>query len=249
MGVAIIGVMLGHLMNHTIQPPILPFVARMVHTLGFLFLSGFGLYYSFSKDNNIFNFYKKRVSRLYIPYFIIASIFFITLVSVEHKSILQFIGYITTAAFWYEGNYYAMWYVAISLVLYIIYPIIHNFTFKNESQIHIRLIIVLILFLSVFIVINFISPSYWSMIKFGLAKSFIFPIGMYVGYLSKIGFDFKRKQTILYFIACIFCMIIGKKIDSEAYGMFRALFGIPIFCFLLNYIDNKAKALNSVCKF
>ena len=38
----------------------------------FLLLSGLGLYYSFSKDNTIKNFYFKRVKRVLIPYLIVS---------------------------------------------------------------------------------------------------------------------------------------------------------------------------------
>lgn len=76
MGVAILGVMMGHLMNHTVQPSTLGHMARLVHTPGFLFFSGFGLYYSFTKDSCLSRFYAKRVLRLYIPFVIITSCFF-----------------------------------------------------------------------------------------------------------------------------------------------------------------------------
>lgn len=124
MGVAILGVMCGHLMNHTIQPDILGYLVRIIHTNCFLFLSGFGLYYAFSKNRDLVQYYKKRTVRLYIPYLCISFAFFLLLLLTSKCNIWQFIGYITTAAFWYEGNYYAMWYVAVSLALYIVPPIL-----------------------------------------------------------------------------------------------------------------------------
>ena len=38
----------------------------------FLLLSGLGLYYSYSKDNNLKNFYLRRIKRVLIPYLIIS---------------------------------------------------------------------------------------------------------------------------------------------------------------------------------
>lgn len=63
MGLAILGVMWGHLMNDTYQPSIFAQLARLVHTPGFLFLSGFGLYYSFSNNSDVHLFFKKRIAR------------------------------------------------------------------------------------------------------------------------------------------------------------------------------------------
>ena len=41
----------------------------------FVFLSGMGLYYSFSKDSNVKKFYIKRYKRILIPYVIVAIAF------------------------------------------------------------------------------------------------------------------------------------------------------------------------------
>lgn len=126
MGVAMIGVMCGHLMNHTFQPSLLGFVVRMVHTPGFLLLSGMGLYYSFNKNSNLSEFYYKRFYRLLLPYFVISSIFFGIFLSFGHISILNYIGYVSTLAYWYEGNFYAMWYISVTVLLYALFPLIYK---------------------------------------------------------------------------------------------------------------------------
>ena len=76
MGLAILGVMCGHYMNHTYQNNLLFSIARIIHTPGFLFLSGFGLYYSFVNNSNLGSFYLKRLKRLYLPFLLISTLFF-----------------------------------------------------------------------------------------------------------------------------------------------------------------------------
>ena len=69
MGYAIFGVLVSHLLMWLdIKIPGVNMVLRLIYTQGFLFLSGFGLYYSLSKSSEILPFYKRRVKRLYIPF-------------------------------------------------------------------------------------------------------------------------------------------------------------------------------------
>ena len=83
MGIAILNVLVLHSLSW-IQPKPSIFVSafnafgHLIFTEGFLFLSGFGLYYSLNRNNDINAFYKKRVQRLIIPYWAMTMPFFIT---------------------------------------------------------------------------------------------------------------------------------------------------------------------------
>ena len=78
MGYAIFGVLVSHLLMWLdIKIPGVNMVLRLIYTQGFLFLSGFGLYYSLSKSSEILPFYKRRVKRLYIPFALMAFIPFL----------------------------------------------------------------------------------------------------------------------------------------------------------------------------
>ena len=102
--------------------------------------SGFGLFYSFTKDSNIKRFYKKRFANVLIPYLIIAipyyTYFFVTnrqdLVPVYSKSLepisslVTYLGRITTIGYWHEGNFNGMWYLSLTILLYLMYPAVHQ---------------------------------------------------------------------------------------------------------------------------
>lgn len=236
MGLAILGVMLGHLMNETYQPLILAQLARVVHTPGFLFLSGFGLYYSFSNNSDVYLFFKKRIVRLYIPYFMITLPFFFALLALGRCSFLQFFGYMTTAAFWYEGNYYAMWYVAVSLTLYAIFPLMYHAFFNKYDRPFLFCGVFYFLMISLMSFIQFLFPNYWEIVKFGLSRSYLFPIGCVCGYLSK------KKVGIPWYYLLIYILICGVffsiRINTP---VTRTMMGIPLVCIFLDYLFNKNK--------
>ena len=138
MGIGIVGVLLSHLVtvggfdtNNMLVIFLLLF-KQLVYTQGFLFLSGFGLYFSLSKNSDFFSYLKRRVNRLYIPFVMITIPFFIIQVITREESIWCLLGRLTTVSFWLEGNYSGMWYVAISMMLYIIWPFYYKMIFNQN---------------------------------------------------------------------------------------------------------------------
>lgn len=100
MGIAIIGVLIGHtiiLGNITINNTFIKFlniIPRLAFTQGFLFLSGFGLCYSFTKNNNIKQFYLKRIKRLLIPFIILSAWYYLFQDLIENRNFIGFLIYI-----------------------------------------------------------------------------------------------------------------------------------------------------------
>lgn len=143
MGIGILNVMLLHFftLNNMPTPKIASAIINLVFVQGFLFLSGFGLYYSFTKNGNVKSFYKRRFANVVIPYFVIAlpyyTYFFLTgqqsLIPIYSESyftsdnpFIVYLGRITTIGYWFEGNYNGMWYIALSLILYALFPIVYK---------------------------------------------------------------------------------------------------------------------------
>lgn len=189
MGVAIIGVLIGHWFGFQHIPIVglvkIPMkVTHLVFTQGFLFLSGYGLYYSFCKNANVKEFYKRRIIRLLLPFMLIASPFLIFFGVNSKEGIWDIVAKITTIAFWYKGNYCGMWYVAISMLLYFIYPLMHKIMFYKNKNVDIRSFFVILLLCALAEVIRVIFPDYYALVSIGVSKLYMFPIGMYVAYLS-----------------------------------------------------------------
>lgn len=123
MGIAILGVCLLHafkwaelgdsLIAHAVGP-----FARIAFTDGFLFLSGFGLYYSFSKNGDLCKFYLKRLNRVLLPYMIMSLPFFLLGLITGNISVSTFLMKLTSLYFWFWGND-GMWYISMSVALYL----------------------------------------------------------------------------------------------------------------------------------
>lgn len=88
----------------------------------FLVLSGIGLYYSWRRRPDARSFYRKRMSRVLIPYAIVALIGWIWADFVHsHAGMVRFLGDITFVTFFTDGVRW-FWYVLVSFICYAIFP-------------------------------------------------------------------------------------------------------------------------------
>ena len=97
-------------------------IVNMVYTGGFIMLSGFGLYYSIEK-NGFGNYFRRRVFRLLIPFWLISLPFYTILFFRGEMSFLDVFYELTTIGTWINGNTYGMWYIAAAVLSYFIFPI------------------------------------------------------------------------------------------------------------------------------
>ena len=138
MGIAILGVLVGHFISLTgishdiIWVKLLGIVPRLAFTQGFLLLSGLGLYYSFTHNGDIRQFYVRRIKRLVIPFFLLSAWYFIYTDFIADFSPVLFIGHVSSIAFWFVGNYCGMWYIAISFVMYALFPFMYKLLINSN---------------------------------------------------------------------------------------------------------------------
>ena len=108
---------------------LLAFLGRGMGSIGvevFLFLSGIGLYYSFSKNESLKEFYKKRCLRVLIPYFVFAIVFLILKdIIVLDKSFQYYLFDLFGIQFIRKGER-LFWYIYLILVLYVAYPLLYK---------------------------------------------------------------------------------------------------------------------------
>lgn len=193
MGIAIIGVMLGHWFGLSQTPvdsallKLINIIPALVSTQGFLFISGYGIYYSFSKNKDSIAFYKRRFYRMMVPFILMAFPYFVFRLCFEGISVWQFLGYLTTISYWFEGNYCGMWYVAVSVVLYAISPLVYQCFFYRDSFVHTTLCMLILLALTVIgnhLLFTF-APEHYQLYYHGLERYFMFFLGIYCGFLSR----------------------------------------------------------------
>lgn len=202
MGIAILGVCLLHafkwagigesLIAHAVGP-----FARIAFTDGFLFLSGFGLYYSFRKNGDLRKFYTKRVNRVLLPYMIMGLPFFLLGLITGDISVSDFLLKFTSLYFWFYGND-GMWYISMSVALYFLFPVVYRFLFlkQKEQVILAKTLLVIITCVAVSFVLYDLAPHYFSMVQIGVTKTPMFFIGMLVGWYSCLGRSMSWKHLL-----------------------------------------------------
>ncbi len=107
----------------------------------FLFLSGISLYYSFSRNQDMMRFYKRRYRRLLPALWIIAGSYWFLMLIKELfinnapviKSFGRFIVKMTQLNFWF-GDDMLTWYVAAIAVFYFVYPALYHYLYDDEKK-------------------------------------------------------------------------------------------------------------------
>lgn len=127
MGVATICILLCHTSAYANLPGVIIAICNLLN-IGvdlFLFLSGFGLYYSLVKLNNdrgsLVKWYSHRYLRIGIPYFLIYGTWNIIACCLHKISIQDALLHISTISFWTHHD--AAWFVALLIPLYLLAPV------------------------------------------------------------------------------------------------------------------------------
>lgn len=235
--------------------------ARHLGAMGvdlFLFVSGFGLYYSFSKRNNIKDFYIKRLQRILPTFFIIAVPIYIYIDLIKGEGdILQFFKDIFLVSYWLDGNGNE-WFIAAILVLYFCFPIIYK-VLKEKNGIAKLVIIwsclvVGIRILNIDLFLN--ANTFWSRIP-------IFIFGVYAGkYIQNKILVNKNRLLVLSVITLLMMLIIEALFAIQgakmAYSFWPRIFYGPlalsfmvILLMIFEAIDfnNRCKKVAAVFRF
>lgn len=250
MGVGILGVMATHWcgfqsISSGIVYTICYIIGKLVFTEGLLFLSGFGLYYSFAKNPLVKQFFQKRFRRLYLPFFLLSvPLYTYFLLTEEGYGVAYFIEQLTTSFFWLHGNYGGMWYVAISIALYLLFPLFYRFVFSGEEKngILVRGIVLLLIVVGVVLSISLIDKSYFHLVAIGVTKIPMFVLGIIFAYFTKNGELSEKKY--FYLIAIFTVVYVFLSFIKQNYwagvsiAMVQKLVFMPLICLFLRLIEN-----------
>lgn len=207
MAIAILGVCLLHAfawagVDHTMVAKVMAPMARIAFTEGFLFLSGFGLFYSYGRNHDVRSFYWKRIHRVLLPYMIMTAPFLLYGFISGNSSLSKIILQSSTLYFWFFGND-GMWYISMSMALYLIFPLAYRFLFgkKTEKAVLVRTIMLVGFGILVCYGLYKCAPDYYRMVTIGISKTPIFFLGMLVGYFS----FHKKVMSLKYLIGGVRC--------------------------------------------
>ena len=153
---------------------------------GFLFLSGFGLYYAMKKHPDISQFYKRRFTRILIPYFLIAipalcwNDFLFDKTGVKaFFSDLSFYSFFTRGMSWF-------WYILLICFCYLIFPFIFRAIDKapDEESEQMRIINLFTFFTMFTFVIRLSNKELFDNTNLALLRIPFFCLGCFIGKYS-----------------------------------------------------------------
>ncbi len=150
----------------------------------FVIMSGVGLYYSLSKNNSAGQFFKKRFSRVVIPYIMWGSVIFAiySLQQPRWNFPLDFLYHFSFGSLLFNGLL-TFWYVPFVLITYLLAPLV----FKGISgkRPFLSLLCWLAGAFAVTALLKFTVPTIYEHTHIAIHRFPIFFVGMYFGRLAK----------------------------------------------------------------
>lgn len=122
----------------------------------FLFLSSIGLGYSFSKNRNMFAFYKRRVLRIFPTYWFVVTCIFVFVATLVNIGMMppEYLRYphnlwdvicvYTTIGLWVPNGLFYCWYISAIIFFYLLFPFWYNILEKSRWFLPLCLVPVLI---------------------------------------------------------------------------------------------------------
>ena len=222
MGIAAIMILICHIVGCGV---LLPDLLKKIFTIGnygvdvFMFVSGLGMYYSINNKSSIYQWYQKRYTRIFVPYFIISIPYCILMFSLDKFSLQDILLNLTTFDFWMHHT--GAWFISTVIFLYLITPFLKRKQYSLKTGIIVAATIsaVIILISNIITTDNHIISN----IRFALNRSLLFFFGYYMAN------SIKNKECIklnYILVACALSLILYK-----FFGVYTAL-TIPILAIL-----------------
>lgn len=241
MGWSILWIMMLHFTFNQIKP--LGFIAQygFAGVDIFLFVSGFGLFYSLNKDNNLARYYWKRILRIFPTYYIIGAI---TNLLLTHDDILTFFFRYSTIGFWI-GREYAEWFIPSIILLYFLAPYTKRIIDKNWHMF--TCVIILCLYIASYYLADkesFLDRSHY----FILYRIPVFIYGMICAYW--INNNMSSKFFFLIMLVGFPFFIIFYPLHHQIYNFkyYSLTFLLPIFVAIFILLSKHIKYLSPILK-
>ena len=139
MGIAAVSVLVTHA-SDTIIVNDLPYAFKIMSKIGtlfgsqmymFFFLSGMGSWFSYEKNKDVIAYWKNRVKRTVVPYLLLSAVAYAILDLWLKHDFIEYILDLTCVSFY--TNHRGAWYVAVILILYLMYPLLHTLSKMNPK--------------------------------------------------------------------------------------------------------------------
>lgn len=205
MGIAMLWIILFH-----IELPKLPGFIQDIKDIGyggvdiFLFLSGFGLYMSLSKDKDIKNFYKKRVLRIFPAYLLIVVILsVIRLIRKEMEFKIVCLNCLSLSFWLNVPDVGTDWFIQSLIVLYLFAPFYFKMFNKYKNK-ELFLFVSVCFAFTLCLVTIFLKLNYLLVM---LTRVPIYMMGFLLGHYIESRKKLNEANIIFYSIAMVFGII------------------------------------------
>lgn len=192
---------------------------KLIGSIGveiFVFLSGMGLYYSYAKNSNIQQFYKRRYKRILVPYFVVATVFWaIKDLILKNEGIRGFLADISFYSFVKEGVK-SIWFIALLIVLYFLFPAFYYLLYKCKNK-RIWLVVLLIVSYGVPILIYHGAPNLYGRIEIAMTRVPLFIMGCYAGKYIQSGYRLPVTKALNFFAIALVLKGLSIYCDFEPY--------------------------------
>ena len=145
----------------------------------FLFLSGIGLYFSFTKDSHVLSFWKKRLMRVLPSAFLIAT-FYVSFRYVNGRftsGLTYYLSRLSFTYFFWRGER-VFWFISLILLLYLLFPVMYKIIGRFRIWGALGMIALVVAF-------NFalrgFAPGVYNNIEIAMCRIPVFIVGIWAG--------------------------------------------------------------------
>ena len=260
MGFAILWIMLFHLRVPT-DLAVIDFI-RSVGYGGvdiFLFLSGFGLYFSMSRKNfEIKKYYRSRFFRIVPEYWVVIGIVFLAQMDFSARAFYLLVCKATTLGYWI-GYRDESWFISCILFLYAIYPIYFKLFKKYGIKASFHFIgagFSLMLIYALTCILYYNNKNYGGFIILTYARIPIFFIGAIFGHWAKDGcrIELSKKLKVIGLSAAIIASValvffqtfLFYALQTCSLAYLPYIIITPVLCILLAIFFDKYKTFDKI---
>lgn len=248
MGIAIIGVLIMHFFSigeieRSLPVKVVSIIPSLAFTETFLFLSGLGIFSSLSRNSDVLGFYKKRLKRLVVPYILMAFVPVLLYVIINEESFWHFFYRLSTIDFWFGESTLGMWYVAVTIMLYVLAPWLYRAgVFSNSSRCAMALGGDIIILFAIYC----ISGEYWGATGVWLAQTPAFLMGGFTMHRINNKTKASWKELLGILVVTLILVLCGTQ-NSFLIPYSRIMVrvcGLIVLCVLFNYLSSCSKLMH-----
>lgn len=192
----------------------------------FLFVSAFGLYYSFSKNPDVKSFYTKRLLRIIPSAMLIAAAYYIY---VGTEGIFDFFKKVFLLAF-FESDNRDFWFLSFILTMYIVFPILYKVVERFRGLGVTAMVVAMVVFN---LLLMLWMPELYARLEIALTRVPIFVVGIYFGKRAKNEDAISAWWLVAAFITFVVTNILLYSSHFQYYCIVRYLYGLWTVSFVL----------------